>query len=124
MIFLPQVDLRILRAISIEHEEDINEAIEFILSEVLPATTTPDLSCILHEIVDPEQELSKSKFASDLAMELLMVSSGAELIHNVILYFSFYIHFMHVCKHFCMEVECALCMHFVLTCMPTFARLF
>ncbi|PKU83653.1 uncharacterized protein LOC110095700 [Dendrobium catenatum] len=54
----PQVDLRILRAISIEHEEDINEAIEFILSEVLPAANTkPDFPCILHDNGIPEQEL-------------------------------------------------------------------
>ncbi|XP_020580680.1 uncharacterized protein LOC110024846 [Phalaenopsis equestris] len=49
----PQVDLRMLRAISIEHAEDINEAIEFILSEVLPASNaTPGVSFILHDTGD------------------------------------------------------------------------
>lgn len=40
----PQVDVRILRAISIEHRDDINEAVEYILSEFsLSEATTSEL---------------------------------------------------------------------------------
>lgn len=37
----PQVDHRILKAVAIEHHKDVNAAVEFILSEVVPSTEGP-----------------------------------------------------------------------------------
>lgn len=36
-----QVDVRILKAVAIEHSKDVTEAIEAILFEVLPAISSP-----------------------------------------------------------------------------------
>lgn len=37
----PQVDLRILKAVAIEHSKDVDAAVEFVLSEVLPSFNEP-----------------------------------------------------------------------------------
>ncbi|XP_077219445.1 uncharacterized protein LOC143853528 isoform X2 [Tasmannia lanceolata] len=37
----PQVDVRVLRAVAIEHSKDVNAAVEFILFEILPTMCTP-----------------------------------------------------------------------------------
>lgn len=44
MFFFPlpyQVDSRILKAVAIEHSDDVNAAVEFILCEVLPSLSGP-----------------------------------------------------------------------------------
>lgn len=52
----PQVDVRILRALSIEHEDDVNEAVEFILSDVLLSeSTTTEFSSVIEGTSNQEQ---------------------------------------------------------------------
>ncbi|KAG0502681.1 hypothetical protein HPP92_002753 [Vanilla planifolia] len=53
----PQVDSRILRAISIEHVEDINEAVEFILAEVIPTASAGTDFLGIHNTHALEQSL-------------------------------------------------------------------
>ncbi|CAL9150551.1 uncharacterized protein LOC135617678 isoform X1 [Musa acuminata AAA Group] len=54
----PQIDLRILRAVAVEHSEDVDAAVEFILSDVLPIITEPAEASNPYISLDAEQSLN------------------------------------------------------------------
>nr|XP_018684268.1 PREDICTED: uncharacterized protein LOC103992430 [Musa acuminata subsp. malaccensis] len=54
----PQIDLRILRAVAVEYSEDVDAAVEFILSDVLPIITEPAEASNPYISLDAEQSLN------------------------------------------------------------------
>ncbi|XP_073114184.1 uncharacterized protein [Elaeis guineensis] len=55
----PQIDLRILKAVAIEHPRDVDAAVEFVLSEVLPCISeTKETSYTLNNTHDAEHSLA------------------------------------------------------------------
>ncbi|XP_010931961.1 uncharacterized protein [Elaeis guineensis] len=57
----PQVDLRILKAVAIEHSKDVDAAVEFVLSEVLPCISeSRDTSYTLDNAYDMEHSLASA----------------------------------------------------------------
>ena len=53
-----QIDLRILRAVAVEYSEDVDAAVEFILSDVLPIITEPAEASNPYISLDAEQSLN------------------------------------------------------------------
>ncbi|RWW58616.1 hypothetical protein BHE74_00034494, partial [Ensete ventricosum] len=74
-----QIDLRILRAVAVEYSEDVDAAIEFILSDVLPIITEPAEASNPYISLDAEQSLTVGDYSRKDA-------NGANLLpcHNVI----------------------------------------
>ncbi|XP_010907287.1 uncharacterized protein [Elaeis guineensis] len=57
----PQIDLRILKAVAIEHPRDVDAAVEFVLSEVLPCISeTKETSYTLNNTHDAEHSLANA----------------------------------------------------------------
>ncbi|CAL9127626.1 unnamed protein product [Musa textilis] len=75
----PQIDLRILRAVAFEYSEDVDTAVEFILSDVLPIITEPAETSNPYISLDAEQSLNVGDYSWE-------DTNGANLLpcHNVI----------------------------------------
>ncbi|CAL9128589.1 unnamed protein product [Musa acuminata var. zebrina] len=75
----PQIDLRILRAVAIEYSDDVDTAVEFILSDVLPIITEPAETSNPYISLDAEQSLNVGDYSRE-------DTNGANLLpcHNVI----------------------------------------
>lgn len=75
----PQIDLRILRAVAIEYSDDVDTAVEFILSDVLPIITDPAETSNPYISLDAEQSLNVGDYSRE-------DTNGANLLpcHNVI----------------------------------------
>ncbi|THU59844.1 hypothetical protein C4D60_Mb07t06310 [Musa balbisiana] len=75
----PQIDLRILRAVAVEYSEDVDAAVEFILSDVLPIITGPAEASNPYISLDAEQSLNVGDYSRE-------DMNGANLLpcHNVI----------------------------------------
>ncbi|KAG1365440.1 hypothetical protein COCNU_12G004400 [Cocos nucifera] len=57
----PQIDLRILKAVAIEHSNDVDAAVEFVLSEVLPCISeSRETSYTLENAYDTEHSLASA----------------------------------------------------------------
>ncbi|CAL9197352.1 unnamed protein product [Musa hybrid cultivar] len=75
----PQIDLRILRAVAVEHSEDVDAAVEFILSDVLPIITEPAEASNPYISLDAEQSLNVGAYSREDANRANLLSC-----HNVI----------------------------------------
>ncbi|WOK96825.1 hypothetical protein Cni_G05533 [Canna indica] len=54
----PQIDLRILRTVAVEYPSDVDTAVEFILSDVLPIINEPVETSYTHIVLDAERSLT------------------------------------------------------------------